>query len=72
MLRNRHISSIPRVTMPIGERGVAGGLRMLAGTGHSFCSHIALNCNVGTRLRLQESKCYEIGIYQSSPGVPGS
>ena len=29
-----HISSIPRVTMLIGVRGVAGGHRMEAGAGH--------------------------------------
>ena len=29
-----HISSIPRVTMLIGVRGVAGGPRMEAGAGH--------------------------------------
>ena len=71
MNRNRHISSIPRVTMPgmpIGVRGVAGGLRMQAGAGYPFSTHIALNCNVGTRLGLKESKCIEEGIYQASPG----
>ena len=34
---------------------------MQAGAGHPFSTHIALNCNVGTRLRLIESKyCYNI------------
>ena len=41
---------------------------MQAGARHPFSTHIALNCNVGTRLVLQESKCIEIGIYQASPG----
>ena len=50
MHRNRHISSIPRFTMPIGVRGVAVGLRMQSGTGHPFSTHIALNCNVGSLL----------------------
>ena len=68
MHRNRHISSIPSVTMPIEVRGCGGGLRMQAGAGHPFSTHIGLNCNVGTRLGLQESKCIEIGIYQASPG----
>ena len=47
---------------------MAGGLRMRAGAGHPFSTHIALNCNVGTRLGLKETKCIEIGIYQASPG----
>ena len=41
---------------------------MQAGAGHTFSTHIALNCNVGTRLGLKVSKCIEIGIYQASPG----
>ena len=53
--------------MLIGVRGCGRGLRMQAGAGHPFITHIALNCNVGTRLWLQESKCIEIGIYQTSP-----
>ena len=64
MYRRRHISSIPRVTMLIGVRGRGRGLRMLAGAGHPFNTHINLNCNVGTRLGLKESKCIEIGIHQ--------
>ena len=40
MLRNRHISSIPRR---------ARELRMQAVTGHSFSTQIALNGTVGTR-----------------------
>ena len=56
MHRNRHISNIPRVTMPIGVRGRGRGLRMQTGAGHPFSTHIGLNCNVGTRLGLQESK----------------
>ena len=67
MHRNRHRSSIPRVTMPIGVRGCGRGLRMQAGAAHPFITHIALNCNVGTRLGLKESKCIEIGIDQASP-----
>ena len=43
---------------------------MQAGAEHPFSTHIALNCNVGTRLGLQESKSIEIGIYQASPGSP--
>ena len=66
MHRNRHISSIPRVTMPIGVRGRGRGLRMQVGAGHPYSTHIALNCYVGTHLGLQESKCIEIGIYQAS------
>ena len=42
---------------------------MQAGAGHPFSTYIALNCNVGTRLWLKESKCIEIGIYQASPGT---
>ena len=68
MHRNRHILSVPRVTMLIGVRGRGRGLRMHAGAGHPFCTHIALNCNVGTRSGLKGSKCIEIGIYQASPG----
>ena len=68
MHRNRHISSIPRVTTPIGVRGRGRGLKMQAGAGHPFSTHINLNCNVGTRLGLKESKCIEIGIYEASPG----
>ena len=68
MYRSRHISSIPRATMLIGVRGVAGRLRMQVGAQHPFCNHIALHCNVGTRLGLKESKCIEIDIYQASPG----
>ena len=45
-----------------------GGLRMQAGAGHPFSNQIALNCNVGTRLGLQESKCIEIAIFQASAG----
>ena len=41
---------------------------MQVGAGHPFSTNIALNCNVGTPLGLQESKCIEIGIYQASPG----
>ena len=41
---------------------------MQAGAGHPFSTHIALNCNVGTRLGLKESKCIEIGIHQATPG----
>ena len=68
MHRNRHIASIPRVTMLIGERGRGRGLRMQeVGVGHPLSTHFALNCNVGTRLGLKESKCIEIGIYRASP-----
>ena len=49
---------------------MAGGLRMQAGAVHPFSTHIALNCNVGKRLGLKESKSIEIGIYQASPGSP--
>ena len=48
MHRNRHKSSIPRVTMLIGVRGCGRGLGMQAGDGHPFSTHIALNCNVHT------------------------
>ena len=41
---------------------------MQAGAGYPFSSHIALNCNVGTRLGLKESKCIGKGIFQASPG----
>ena len=41
---------------------------MQAGAVHPFSTHIALNCNFGTRLSLKESKSIEIGIYQASPG----
>ena len=41
---------------------------MQEGDGHPFSTHVALNCNVGTRLGSKESNCIEIGIYQSSPG----
>ena len=47
---------------------MAGGLRMQAEAGHPLSTHIALNCNVDTRLGLKESKCIEIGIYKASPG----
>ena len=39
---------------------------MQAGARHPLSTHIDLNCNVGTRLGLKESKCIEIGIYQAS------
>ena len=54
--------------MLIGVRGRGRGLRMQAGAGHPFTTHIALNCNVGICLGLKESKCIKIGIYQASPG----
>ena len=53
MYRNRYISSIPRVTMLIGVRGRGRGLLMQAGAKHPISTHIALNCNVGTRLGLK-------------------
>ena len=53
MHQNRHISITPRVTMPIRVRKRGRGLRMQEGAGHTFKSHIALNCNVGTRLGFQ-------------------
>ena len=40
---------------------------MQVGAGHTFSTHIALNCNVATRLGLKELKSIEIGIYQASP-----
>ena len=43
MHRNRHISSIPRVNMLKGVRGRGRGVRMQAGAGHPFSTHIALN-----------------------------
>ena len=49
---------------------MAGGLIIQAGAGHPFSTHIALNCNVGIRLGLKESKSFEIGIYQAFPGSP--
>ena len=67
MHRNWHISSIPRVSLRIGVKGRGRGLRMQVGAAHPFNTHIALNCNVGTPLGLQASKCIEIGIYQASP-----
>ena len=70
MHRNRHISSIRRVTLPIGIRGCGRGLRMQAGPVHPLNTHIAFNCIVGTSLGLKESKSIEIGIYQASPGSP--
>ena len=36
-----------------GVRGRGRGLSMQAGARHSFSTHIALNCNVGTRLELK-------------------
>ena len=47
---------------------MAGGLRMQAGAVHPFSTNIALNCSVGKRLGLKESKSIEIGIYKASPG----
>ena len=42
---------------------------MQAGAGHPFSTPIALNCNIGTRLRLIESKYIEtVKIYQASSG----
>ena len=41
---------------------------MQAGAGHAFSTHIALNCDFGTRVGLKESKCIQIGIYQATPG----
>ena len=67
MHRNRLISSIPRVTLPIRVRRHDRGVRMQAVAWHPFSTHVALNCNVGRRLGLKESKCIEIGIYQASP-----
>ena len=47
--------------MLIGERGLAGGAKNAGGGGgHPLSTHFALNCNVGTRLGLKESKCIEI------------
>ena len=66
MHRNRHIPSIPRVTMLMGVRGLARGLRMQEGTGQPFSTHIVLNCNGGTRLGLKESKCIETVKYMCS------
>ena len=40
---------------------------MQAGAGHTYSTHIALNCNAGTRLGLKEPKYTEICIYQASP-----
>ena len=54
MHRNRHVSSIPMVTMLIRVGGRGRELRMQAGAGHPFSTHNALNCNVGSRLGLQE------------------
>ena len=68
MHRNRHISSIGRVTLPIGIRGCGRGLRMQAGAEHRCSTYIALNCNVGTLLGLKESKSIDIGIFLTSPG----
>ena len=52
--------------MPLGVRGRGMGLKMQAGAGHAFSTHIASKCNVCTRLGLKESKCIEIGLYQAS------
>ena len=68
MHRNRYISIISRFTMRIGVRGRDRGLRLQAGAGHPLSTHVALNCNVGTRLGWKKSKSIEIGIYQASPG----
>ena len=46
---------------------MAGGLRMKAGAGHPFSTHIVLNCNVGTCLGLKESECIETFIYIKHP-----
>ena len=54
--------------MLIGVRERGRELRMQAGAGHPLSTHIALNCNVGTRLGLKESKSIEICIYQASLG----
>ena len=43
---------------------------MQARAGHPLSTHFALNCNVGTRLGLKESKSIEIGIFQASPDSP--
>ena len=40
---------------------------MQAGAEHPFSTHIALNCNVGTRLGLQESECIETVKYIKHP-----
>ena len=53
--------------MLISVNGRDRGLRMQVQGGHPFSTHIALNCNVDTRLVLKKSKCTEIGIYQASP-----
>ena len=67
MHQNRHISSIPRVNMLIQERVCGRGVRMQAGAEDPFSTHIALNCNVGTRLGLQESECIETVKYIKHP-----
>ena len=53
--------------MLIGVRGRGRGLRMQAGAGHPFSTHIALNHNVGTRLGLQDSECIETVKYINHP-----
>ena len=54
MHRNKHLSNIPMVTMLIRVEGRGRELRMHAGAGHPSSTHNALNCNVGSRLGLQE------------------
>ena len=53
--------------MLIPVRGRDRGLRLQAGAGHPFSTHIVLNCNVGTRLGLKESKCIETVKYIKYP-----
>ena len=51
-------------------RKAGAARRRLAEKLHPFSTHIALNCSVGKRLGLKESKSIENGIYQASPGSP--
>ena len=48
---------------------MAGGLKMQAGARHSFSTHIALNCNVGTRLELKKIEKHRNRQISSIPRV---
>ena len=48
---------------------MAGGLRMQAGAGHPFSTHINLNCNVGTRLGVEKVEMHRNRHISSIPRV---
>ena len=60
MLRNRHISSIPRR---------ARGLRMQAGAGHSFSTHIALELYCWHTFRVERVELHRNRHISSIPRV---